>query len=100
MREAREPDDAVCEIYRRVLGNESVEPTDEVRNGKFFGKNNAGMGTACLVPLSGEMEEVFMVEGEDRSSLACGKGQLCFIRKTQVPSVPGRHAVNTACVKQ
>ena len=37
MRDAGEPDDAVYEIRRRVLGNESVEPTDEDRNGEFFG---------------------------------------------------------------
>lgn len=74
MRDAGEPDDAVCEIRRRVLGNESVEPTDEDRNGEFFGKNNAGARASRFVPLSGELEEVFVVEGEDRSSLACGKG--------------------------
>ena len=100
MRDAGEPDDTVCEIPRRVVGNESVEPTDKVRNSEFFGKNNTGVGTSCFVPLLGELEEVFMVEGEDCSSLACGKRQLCFIRKTQVPCVPCRDAVNAACVKQ
>jgi hypothetical protein len=100
MRDAGEPDDAIYEIRRRVLGNESVEPTDEDRNGEFFGKNNAGVRASRFVPLSGELEEVFVVEGEDRSSLACGKGQLCFIRKTQVPSFECRYAVNTACMKQ
>ena len=80
MRDAGEPDDAVCEIPRRVLGNESVEPTNEVRNGEFFGKNN---------PSVGELKEVFMVEGEDRSALTCGNGQLCFIGIAQVPSVAG-----------
>ena len=100
MWDAGEPDDTVCEIPRRVVRNESVETTDEVRNGEFFGKNNTGVGTFCFVPLLGEQEEVFMVEGEDRSSLACGKSQLCFIGKTKIPCVSCRDAVNAACVKQ
>lgn len=100
MRDVGEPDNAVREIRRRVLGNESMEPTDEDRNGEFFGKDNAGVRASRFVPLFGELEEVFVVEGEDRSSLTCGKGQLCFIGKTQVPSVACRYAVNTACVKQ
>jgi hypothetical protein len=91
---------AVCEIRRRVSGNESVEPTDEFRYGELFGKNNVGVRASRFVPLFGELEEVFVVEGADRSSLACGKGQLCFIRTTQVSSVACREAVNTACVKQ
>ena len=86
MRDAGEPDDAIYEIRRRVLGNESVEPTDEDRNGEFIGKNNAGVRASRFVPLSGELEEVFVVEGEDRSSLACGQGQLCFIRKPRFPA--------------
>ena len=72
------------------LGNKSVEPMDEDRNDEFFGKNNAGVRASRFVPLSGELEQVFVVEGEDRSFLACGKGQLCFIRTTQVPSVACR----------
>jgi hypothetical protein len=43
MRDIGEPDDAVREIRRRILGNKSVEPMDEDRNGEFFGKNNAGV---------------------------------------------------------
>jgi len=82
MRDAGKSDDAVCEIRRRVLGNQSVESRDENRNGEFFEKNNAGVGESRFVPLFGELEKVFMIEGGDRSSLACGKDQLCFIRTT------------------
>lgn len=64
MRDAGEPENAVREIRRRVLGNESMEPTDEDRNGEFFGKNNAGVRASRFVPLSGELEQVFVVEGE------------------------------------
>ena len=81
-RDARKPDHAVCEIRCRVRGDESMEPTDELRNGEFFRKKNAGVRAPHFVPLCSELEEVCMVEGKDRSSLACGKGQLCFIRKT------------------
>jgi hypothetical protein len=100
MWDAGEPDDAVCEIRRCILGNESVKPTDEFRNGEFFGKNNASVDASGFVPLLGELEEVFVVEREDRSSMACGKGQLYFIRTTQIPSVPCRDAVNPTCAKQ
>jgi hypothetical protein len=41
-----------------------------------------------------------VVEREDCSSVARGKGQLCFIRTTQIPSVSCRDAVNTTRVKQ
>ena len=100
MWDAGEPDNAVCEIRRCIVGNESMKPTDEFRNGEFFGKNNAGMDASGFVPLRGELEKVFVVEREDRSSVARGKGQLCFIRTTQIPSVSCRDAVNTTCVKQ
>lgn len=100
MWDAGEPDDAVCKIRRCIVGDESVKPTNQLRNGKFFGKNNAGMDPSGFVPLRGEPEEVFVVECEDRSPMACGKGQLSFIRTTQIPSVPCRDAVNSACTKQ
>lgn len=53
-----------------MVGNESVKPTDEFRNGEFFGKNNAGVDASGFVPLLGELEKVFVVEREDRSSVA------------------------------
>lgn len=62
MRDAGKSDDAVCEIRRRVLGNQSVESRDENRNGEFFEKNNAGVGESRFVPLFGELEKVFMIE--------------------------------------
>lgn len=79
MGDAGEPDDAVCEIRRYVEGNESMKPADEFRNGEFFGENNASMDASGFVPLLGELEEIFMVEGDDGSPVVCGKGQLCFI---------------------
>lgn len=82
MWDAGEPDDAVCVIRRCILGNESVKPTDEFRNGEFFGKNNASVDASGFVPVRGELEEVFVVKREDRSPVACGKSQIVLHQNT------------------
>ena len=74
------------EIRRRVVGNESVEPTDEDRNGEFFGKKNAGVRASRFVPLFGELEKVFMVEGEDRPSLLVAKANCASPEQPKFPA--------------
>jgi hypothetical protein len=77
---------AVCEIRRRVSGNESVEPTDEFRYGELFGKNNVGVRASRFVPLFGELEESLWLKVRIARSWLVAKANCASLEQPKFPA--------------